>query len=370
MSYRRRGFWLGAIPLLLGLLLPAVAQADVLASSATVTVDERGFHPTNVTIAGGGSVTWQNTGTTSHVVSTANAPIQVTVGVDIGKSASQAFGLPGVYHYTSSTDCSPNVTKALFACLDYTVTVLDQPAGSTLPAAQASPSPAATVVAAAPPGAPVTVDITDTGISPDTVTIPAGGSVNWLNQGFHVHTATTAPGTQSFDTGGLATGQSNTITFPQAGTYSYTSSPDCLPGVNTQQGFNCGPYTLIVTGASSAPASPNPSPVGAVPAASSTTIGIDDANGFQPNVLTIKLGQSVTWANKGNNVHAVVSDPGVIPAFDSGGIGAGQSFTWTPTVAGQYTYHSPPDATYYTSTTCNCPAPAYSVFSGTVVVGL
>jgi len=353
---------------LAALLLPQDAQAAGLPANATVTVDERGFLPLNVTIAVRGSVTWQNTGTTSHVVETGSAPLQINLGVDTGKSATWAFGIPGVYHYSSATDCQPTVTKALFKCLDYTVTVLDEPPGSLLPTSQASPTPSTTAPPSTGAGQQLTVTITDSGISPATATIPAGGTVIWLNQGFHIHTATSPPGTQSFDTGGLATGQASIITFPAPGRYTYTSAVDCLGG-GSGLGFDCGPYTLVVSAETWPPATPTPGAVGAIAPASNTTISIDDSKGFLPSVLTIKLGQSVTWLNKGNNVHAAVTDPGVIPAFDSGGIGAGQSVTWTPTASGQYGYHSPPDASYFTSTGCNCPASTYGLFSGTLVVG-
>src|SRR5689334_7214090 len=103
----------------LALLQPRVAAAAEPPQHVDVSVDERGFSPPNVIVGLGGTVTWTNTGTTSHNVSTGSAPIFIELGVDVGKSASWTFSLPGVYHYTATTDCSPSVSKALFPCSDY-----------------------------------------------------------------------------------------------------------------------------------------------------------------------------------------------------------------------------------------------------------
>ena len=77
----------------------------------------------------------------------------------------------------------------------------------------------------------------------------------------------------------------------------------------------------------------------------------------------------MTWANKGNNVHSVVASSGVAPAFDSGGLGPGQSFVWTPAAAGTDGYHSTTDASYVTEPVCNCNAASYGAFAATIIVG-
>ena len=58
---------------------------------------------------------------------------------------------------------------------------------------------------------------------PNRVQIPAGGSLNWENDGTVVHTATASDGT--FDTGDVAPGQTTSVTFASAGTYNYNCSP-------------------------------------------------------------------------------------------------------------------------------------------------
>jgi plastocyanin len=75
-----------------------------------------------------------------------------------------------------------------------------------------------------------------------------------------------------------------------------------------------------------------------------------DANQFVPANLTVPRGATVVWTNTGQVQHTVTDDqakavnkadavlpPGAQP-WDSGLINAGQSYSHTFDVAGQYTY--------------------------------
>jgi len=71
---------------------------------------------------------------------------------------------------------------------------------------------------------------------------------------------------------------------------------------------------------------------------------------FQPNVIKIKVGDSVEWKNVGNEVHHATSDPSLAikPAevtnppgaepFDSGFLRPGETYTHIFTVPGEYKY--------------------------------
>jgi plastocyanin len=215
-----------------------------------------------------------------------------------------------------------------------------------------------------------TVTITDQGITPATASVVLGGSVTFLNWGLNVHAAA-IQGTstfQGFDTGGLATGRGATFTMSQAGTFSYTSPPDCLFGNKNPQ-FNCGPYKIVVVDGNAAQATPAPTALPALAAPNpNTTVAIDDQNGFTPRSLTIKAGQGVTWSNRGTLVHSVSSDPGYSPSFESGGLGAGATFTFNFFQPGTYTYHSQPDTVYVNNPACGCPAATYPAFTGVINV--
>ncbi len=343
-----------ALPLLL-LATPASAQTQ----SATVAINDNGFSPAVVNIPVGGSVTWTDSGTNVHTVTT--TPATTTTGAQItpaafdsggispGQTFSFNFTAPGTYIYTSATDClNGNVTPG-FACTSYSVVV-----------GGATPSGAAQAIASAPPSfgpAPatgttiqqsVTVSITDTGFSPATIAVATGGTpstagnVTFVNNGTQLHTATSGAVSMAnprfspdvFDSGGLASGQSQNFAFVNPGVYQFNSSTDCLNG-NSNPSFNCGGnYTITVV------QGPVGSTVGnQAPPFSGPIVYWRDPNGFDPSSITIKAGQTLTWMNLGHDVHSVVSDSASQP-FDSGGLGVGSVFTVTYTKPGTYTYHS------------------------------
>ncbi len=350
---------------------PAPAAVGSLPSNVTVTITDTGFSPPTAAVAVGGTVTFVNQGSNVHTATSGSAPLQFdTGGLATGQSNSAGLGLAGVYHYSSAPDCQSGNSSVTFNCnTDYTITATNTPPSPTVPAASApAPAPA--------PAAPAstagiqqnaTVTITDSGFSTGNVNLAIGGTVTWTNQGTNVHTATTTGGGNPVpvDTGGLSSGQSSSLTFTAPGTYSFTSATDCLNG-NSTAGYRCGPYTVTVSNAPAAagPASPSS---GAQAPASNTAITINESAGFSPSSLTVKAGQSVTWTNTGTQVHSVVVDSGINPAFDSGGLAPGQSFTQQMNTPGTYTYHSSVDAVYGTDSVSGSTVVTYR-YTGRVVV--
>jgi plastocyanin len=67
------------------------------------------------------------------------------------------------------------------------------------------------------------VTIADFAFAPATLTITAGDTVTWTNEGPVVHTATSTTG--AFDSGDLAQGESYSLTFTAPGTYAYLCTP-------------------------------------------------------------------------------------------------------------------------------------------------
>jgi plastocyanin len=57
---------------------------------------------------------------------------------------------------------------------------------------------------------------------------------------------------------------------------------------------------------------------------------------FAPRELTVKIGDTVTWANADAQSHTATADDG---AFDSGSIGGNASKSVTLTTAGTFAYH-------------------------------
>jgi plastocyanin len=102
------------------------------------------------------------------------------------------------------------------------------------------------------------------------------------------------------------------------------------------------------------------------PAAGLTKVTIQDFS-YAPSAVTIKVGSTVQWINKGPSSHTTVSDVGLwnsgtlsAPGVSNdpyGGNSAGGSFTFTFTQAGTFTYH------------CSLhPPSAFPNFTGTVTV--
>jgi plastocyanin len=58
-------------------------------------------------------------------------------------------------------------------------------------------------------------------------------------------------------------------------------------------------------------------------------------NTFNPAVLTVQAGTTVTWMNKDSKTHHVVSNSGL---FDSGNLNAGMSYSYTFNKTGNYPY--------------------------------
>jgi plastocyanin len=58
---------------------------------------------------------------------------------------------------------------------------------------------------------------------------------------------------------------------------------------------------------------------------------------FEPNAISAKVGQTVTWTNSGAVAHTVTADDGT--SFDSNTIVPSGSFTLTPSKAGTFAYH-------------------------------
>jgi plastocyanin len=101
----------------------------------------------------------------------------------------------------------------------------EQPATDPVdPPAEDAPRKAAPPVdAVAKAAASGAVTIEDFSFTPATITIDVGDSVTWRNDGPSSHTATAADG--SFDTGLLGSGESRTISFDEAGSFSYLCQP-------------------------------------------------------------------------------------------------------------------------------------------------
>lgn len=139
----------------------------------------------------------------------------------------------------------------------------------------ASPALAIAAIALAGAGSAVlaadaAVSIANLAYDPATVTVNVGDSVTWTNNDSVGHTATADGG--SFDTGSIAGGQSDSVTFTAAGSFPYhcTIHPQ-MTG------------TVVVQGAAATPApTPAPPAPGATPGGTTPPTDAADAEQVGP----------------------------------------------------------------------------------------
>ncbi|HLT46225.1 MAG TPA: plastocyanin/azurin family copper-binding protein [Rubricoccaceae bacterium] len=96
--------------------------------------------------------------------------------------------------------------------------------------------------------------------------------------------------------------------------------------------------------------SSEPAPTEPIDDPATVTVEMTDGLVFDPSPVTISVGDTVEWVNASSMVHTATADPALaanpdnvqLPAgaepFDSGFLTAGQRFSYTFTVAGEYRY--------------------------------
>lgn len=185
----------------------------------------------------------------------------------------------------------------------------------------------------------IVVGMVDFAYSLETLTVPAGTHVRFVNQGQAKHSATADDG--SWDTGLLDPGGEMAITFDEIGFFPYY----CLlhgsrGGVGmaasitvVEAGTEIPPVQIEPT---AAPAEPTPEPTEAAPAGPST-FNLDMID-FSYSVLNLEVpvGSTITWTNAGDAEHSATADDG---SWDTGLIGPGEQASITFDTPGVYTYY-------------------------------
>lgn len=125
------------------------------------------------------------------------------------------------------------------------------------------------------------------------------------------------------------------------------------------------PVPTILAACVAACGSSSTGPGGGGPTPTGPAVSIQNF-AFAPSMVTVKVGQTVTWTNTGPSTHTATSDSlvwdsgNLSPPSGGGGYGGGSpggTFAFTFTKAGTYTYH------------CTIHPPSmYPSFTGTVTV--
>ena len=194
-----------------------------------------------------------------------------------------------------------------------------------IPTATAAATPALvpTITASPPPspqaeGRPITVNAAIQDFTHEDLTVQDGATVVWTNNDGVSHTTTAQNG--DWDSGRLASGQQFSLTFDEPGTFSYLCT--IHPSMTA---------TVIVTAPEPASVAPTPTSE-PTPVAVSTEASIQD---FSHQDLTVAVGTTIVWTNQDGVSHTTTADQG---QWDSGRLREGQTFSFTFTEAGVFSY--------------------------------
>ncbi len=147
------------------------------------------------------------------------------------------------------------------------------------------------VATAAPARASVEVEVDDNYFKPRTLTVQAGTTVKWGNEGKHEHTVTADNG--AFGSGDLESGDTFSFTFSKAGTYAYHCKYHGAAGGVGMSG------TIIVRAAAAQPAASTSSGATTLP-----NTGASDVPAIALVVLTLLLaGLGLVLRSRGGMAH-------------------------------------------------------------------
>ena len=316
-------------------------------------------------MAAGTTVTWTNAGAVIHTTTSSNGLWDSGV-LDSGQTFNFTFTQAGSFPFfcnihpsmmatitvtgpqaaqpaptrLARATSAPTLQPAPTATAAPTSTTQSQPTATPTPPTEAQPTAAPTPTTEAQPTAtlapegmtpPLTIDLDMKDFRHQDATVQAGTTVVWTNRDVVQHTVTSGspsdpdPGSL-FDSGSgipnwVVQGEIYTFTFNEAGVFPYYCRVHGAPMSGT----------VTVTPAEPEAVGPTPT-VEPTPMAVSTEAVIRD---FAHEDLSVKVGTTVVWTNRGNATHTTTASEG---QWDSGRLPAGQSFSFTFTKAGTFNY--------------------------------
>ncbi len=294
--------------------------------SGGVTIVDNAYSPRTKSITTGTTLVWTNTGAVPHTV-TSSAGGFDSGFMFTGDTYRRTFTVPGTFDYICTIH--PGMTG--------TVIVTGTPTGDPPP--DDFPDPAAPPPAAGAAG-PSSVSIVDNAFRPATLTVEAGQTISWANNGALPHTVTSPAA--GFDSGILAPGAAFGVRLTTPGSYGYicTLHPEMtgtLIVTEASEPIDDSEGAVVVDVGGGAEGDAGQSAVGAgaedaAPTIERTVQMIDNA--FQPRDVTVQAGQAVRWRNDGLIPHTAT----VEGLFDSGFVNPGDDFVQVFDEVGVYDY--------------------------------
>jgi plastocyanin len=314
------------------------APAPPAPKTAAVTLANKAFSPSSVTIAVGGTVTWTNNDGAHNV--TANG----------GAFKSPTFS-SGTFKFTFTKAGTYPYNCTLHGGMNGTVTVVDATGAAPKAVAGAPAKPAAAgavpaAVAAAPGRAGKhIVLVSDTGYSPATLNARAGDTVTWVNKGQAPHTVTGGGIDLAMDPGASV---STVLQKPGTIAYICTYHPYMKGSIvvgAAMPGVVIGAAGANTSGASGATAPAAAAPVSKGGKTKTVEIKVNEMT-FGPAMAMANVGDTISWVNVGKIPHTVTAKDG---SFDKTPLAPGQRFNYVlrkeGTIPYTCTYHPGMDGT-------------------------
>jgi len=289
------------------------------AATATVTIDTT-LHPATLTVQPGTSVTWVNNDHERHRMRSRNGPVEWDSNdLEPGDTYTFTFTVEGSYPYLDERD---DENPAYHGAV-----VVTAPSGGGTGGGGGG-----TGGGTAPAPSSAAVRIFDKSFIPGTVTIATGGTVTWSNDDDTAHTVNASAG--GFASGTMSEGEKFSRKFNSAGTFNYFCAlhSDMKGTVRVQSASGTVPPPKAATGGAGGSTPAAAAPVMSAPGQSGVSI-VDFA--FTPPTVRIRAGDTVAWANQGQEPHTVTAKDG---SFDSGILEPGATFRRVFAKEGSLTY--------------------------------
>lgn len=321
---------------LLGTMSAFIGASTVRAEEpkeVVITVQALSYSPKTIAIETGTTVIWRNAEVFDYPVADGTHRAAATDGsFDTGDLApGQQYALPFLMPGTFTYKCviHPSI-------MDGAITVTGEPIEEVKDVTISIVEPS-------------TTDTNSWGFDPAKVTVAAGTTVTWRNNGAATHTVTAEDG--SFDSKDLAPGKTFVKTFDEPAAFRYKCTPHpWMTGILSVAGKGGKPppppppVSKPTSGTTVAP--PVQQERGTDGGAVTLNVRIIEPSisdpqgwGFTPRSLNARKGDSVVWTNTGSVAHTVTASDG---SFDSGDMATGATFRRVLDEVGTFTFACKP----------------------------
>lgn len=184
-------------------------------AAASIGMAGRSFSPGSVTIQAGGTVTFVNDDDDEHSATSTDGAFD-TGTLSPGEERAQRFPTPGTFAFLCvfHSDMTGEVVVEAAAGAEPAA-----PAPAATPTPEPTPTPSSIPSASTAGSEAFALSIVDFAFEPASLSVPAGSTVEVVNDGVAPHTVTAQDG--SFDTGMLDAGARATLTLAVPGTFAY-----------------------------------------------------------------------------------------------------------------------------------------------------